>query len=178
MLIVDLLGLFCLAGMASDHERSVAQDLELDSFLHRERLPDEMVAGIVCSFFFFQAEDGIRDYKVTGVQTCALPISDGMATVFVSTTWPCHVSLVTGVSPRTHGVVSNHILNRATTRVEDFTGDPIYDAADLVRAPTFYDRAHRSEEHTSELQSPCNLVCRLLLEKKKKKDRYSNRYDS
>src|ERR1039457_557977 len=28
---------------------------------------------------------------------------------------------------------------------------------------------HRSEEHTSELQSPCNLVCRLLLEKKKKK---------
>src|SRR5256885_13787545 len=26
----------------------------------------------------------------------------------------------------------------------------------------------RSEEHTSELQSPCNLVCRLLLEKKKK----------
>src|ERR1039457_4195643 len=30
----------------------------------------------MCSlvFFFFQAEDGIRDYKVTGVQTCALPI--------------------------------------------------------------------------------------------------------
>src|SRR2546426_8938670 len=33
---------------------------------------------------------------------------------------------------------------------------------------TFCDR---SEEHTSELQSPCNLVCRLLLEKKKKKER-------
>src|SRR5256885_5752885 len=31
--------------------------------------------------------------------------------------------------------------------------------------------AGRSEEHTSELQSPCNLVCRLLLEKKKKKSR-------
>src|SRR5215467_3533235 len=30
----------------------------------------------------------------------------------------------------------------------------------------------RSEEHTSELQSPCNLVCRLLLEKKKKKIKY------
>src|SRR5256885_9576237 len=29
-------------------------------------------------------------------------------------------------------------------------------------------RSSRSEEHTSELQSPCNLVCRLLLEKKKK----------
>src|SRR2546426_1395460 len=32
----------------------------------------------------------------------------------------------------------------------------------------------RSEEHTSELQSPCNLVCRLLLEKKKKKTRMYN----
>src|SRR5256885_8371968 len=30
-------------------------------------------------------------------------------------------------------------------------------------------RHGRSEEHTSELQSPCNLVCRLLLEKKKRK---------
>src|SRR5256885_6117855 len=30
---------------------------------------------ILRSVFFFQAEDGIRDYKVTGVQTCALPIS-------------------------------------------------------------------------------------------------------
>src|SRR5690606_39291700 len=28
-------------------------------------------------FFFFQAEDGIRDFHVTGVQTCALPISEG-----------------------------------------------------------------------------------------------------
>src|SRR2546426_6309997 len=32
-------------------------------------------------------------------------------------------------------------------------------------------RGQRSEEHTSELQSPCNLVCRLLLEKKKKSTR-------
>src|SRR3989454_7591039 len=33
----------------------------------------------------------------------------------------------------------------------------------------------RSEEHTSELQSPCNLVCRLLLEKKKKNKEHRNR---
>src|SRR2546426_3715903 len=32
----------------------------------------------------------------------------------------------------------------------------------------------RSEEHTSELQSPCNLVCRLLLEKKKNKTKQSD----
>src|SRR5256885_10917294 len=36
-------------------------------------------------------------------------------------------------------------------------------------------RRRRSEEHTSELQSPCNLVCRLLLEKKKKIDLRHNR---
>src|SRR5256885_3128124 len=32
----------------------------------------------------------------------------------------------------------------------------------------------RSEEHTSELQSPCNLVCRLLLEKKKKHNKHKS----
>src|SRR5256885_12030340 len=34
-----------------------------------------MTISLCC--FFFQAEDGIRDYKVTGVQTCALPICSG-----------------------------------------------------------------------------------------------------
>src|SRR5690606_40156662 len=34
--------------------------------------------GVDCAFFFFQAEDGIRDFHVTGVQTCALPISEEM----------------------------------------------------------------------------------------------------
>src|SRR5437773_4558382 len=38
-------------------------------------------------FFFFQAEDGIRDRDVTGVQTCALPILSGLAT-----DWPLSVN--------------------------------------------------------------------------------------
>src|SRR5688500_5864010 len=40
--------------------------------------------------FFFQAEDGIRDYKVTGVQTCALPISEGESGVLAHSLpeWP------------------------------------------------------------------------------------------
>src|SRR2546426_5295177 len=38
--------------------------------------------------------------------------------------------------------------------------------------------ATRSEEHTSELQSPCNLVCRLLLEKKKTGSRRNRRDDA
>ncbi len=80
--------------------------------------------------------------------------ADGMATVFVSTTWPSHVSLVTGVGPRAHGVVSNHILNRATGGAEDFTGDPVYDAADLVLAPTIYDRAHAAGLRTAAIDWP------------------------
>src|SRR2546426_12457938 len=46
-----------------------------------------------------------------------------------------------------------------------------YDALMIAggRAPEYLRLNERSEEHTSELQSPCNLVCRLLLEKKKKK---------
>src|SRR5256885_16226169 len=42
---------------------------------------------------------------------------------------------------------------------------PVHSGATCVLLHRF----DRSEEHTSELQSPCNLVCRLLLEKKKKK---------
>src|SRR5437879_8899233 len=88
-----------------------------------------------CFFFFFQAEDGIRDTSVTGVQTCALPISAAA------------LELVCGVRRR---------LGRGDT------GPRLSYAAQ-------YPRLDRSEEHTSELQSPMYLVCRLLLEKKKKK---------
>src|SRR5256885_6812926 len=48
---------------------------------------------------------------------------------------------------------------------------PFECSEDFVEAPQIFFEVHtvaRSEEHTSELQSPCNLVCRLLLEKKKK----------
>src|SRR5256885_13287716 len=43
-----------------------------------------------------------------------------------------------------------------------------YEPVDLAIEPKSFFVEGRSEEHTSELQSPCNLVCRLLLEKKKK----------
>src|SRR5256886_17520260 len=39
---------------------------------------------VLCFFFFFQAEDGIRDLTVTGVQTCALPISHQAAAIEVA----------------------------------------------------------------------------------------------
>src|SRR5262249_56614966 len=41
----------------------------------RERVSALVPASLAPASFFFQAEDGIRDWSVTGVQTCALPIS-------------------------------------------------------------------------------------------------------
>lgn len=80
--------------------------------------------------------------------------ASGMETVFPSTTWPTHVSMVTGVSPRAHGVVANHILNRDTRAAEDLTGDPIYDAPALLRAPTVYDVAHAAGMGTAAVDWP------------------------
>jgi len=82
-------------------------------------------------------------------------VAAGMETVFPSTTWPTHASLVTGVSPARHGVAGNHVLNRATGRAEDLTGDPLYDATTLLRAPTLYDRAHGRGLRTAAVDWPC-----------------------
>src|SRR5688572_30962979 len=94
-------------------------------------------------FFFFQAEDGIRDLTVTGVQTCALPICR-------STAWR----------------PGDEDRGRRRRHVDAWRSDPV-SRAGRGRWPS---RGGRSEEHTSELQSQSNLVCRLLLEKKKKKN--------
>src|SRR5256885_7625113 len=53
-------------------------------------------------------------------------------------------------------------LNQAAQTVQDLTSSTQIPHQLLTQA--------RSEEHTSELQSPCNLVCRLLLEKKKQRN--------
>src|SRR5687767_15483558 len=92
-------------------------------------------------FFFFQAEDGIRDKLVTGVQTCALPIF--------------HSTSASGYCART-AAQSSSCGNSSSAVTRRTCSSP-------VRLPS------RSEEHTSELQSLAYLVCRLLLEKKKKK---------
>src|SRR2546429_6018017 len=99
-----------------------------------------MVDHAVCVvFFFFQAEDGIRDVAVTGVQTCALPIS--------LTRWRSGPQDIFRGSNRAH-----------LAHVIDDGAGPQRGVLAGVR---------RSEEHTSELQSRLHLVCRLLLEKKK-----------
>src|SRR2546426_3729479 len=83
-------------------------------------------------------------------------------TLFRSLGHAADEALVEGLG-RIHSAVPQQVVHR-------------HDLADhrevLARVERHGDeRQRRSEEHTSELQSPCNLVCRLLLEKKKKHDK-------
>src|SRR5256885_11965611 len=130
------------------------------------------------SVFFFQAEDGIRDYKVTGVQTCALPISTSGRTPFLSRKRSAMASLTRSaaklrlVSGLCWAVTSILKLSRGENQISQATSLAAryrsfslrYRVCDSCTSTRWASR--RSEEHTSELQSPCNLVCRLLLEKK------------
>src|SRR2546430_4095577 len=110
-------------------------------------------------FFFFQAEDGIRDLTVTGVQTCALPISQDVVGV---------VQVVTAGKDDT----LSDIARRFNVGYEEIVrANPKVDPWLPGEGREIVVPSQRSEEHTSELQSQSNLVCRLLLEKKKKNTR-------
>src|SRR2546426_9147758 len=78
-----------------------------------------------------------------------------------STLFP-YTTLFRSLEPESR--VARSYRQRAPSRQlgDDVLGDAVGEIV-LLRIAS-----HRSEEHTSELQSPCNLVCRLLLEKKKK----------
>src|SRR5215467_15281664 len=62
------------------------------------------------------------------------------------------------------------VLTAEALRLAQEAGLDLVEISPNVTPPVvkLLDFGKRSEEHTSELQSPCNLVCRLLLEKKKK----------
>src|SRR5690606_7742913 len=68
--------------------------------------------------FFFQAEDGIRDFHVTGVQTCALPISAKPAVryvgsaVFASSETPCHGVHATSLGRSKKGIEIKRFYHR------------------------------------------------------------------
>src|SRR5207237_4955626 len=107
--------------------------------------------------FFFQADDGIRDSSVTGVQTCALPISPRRSSIFTLTGWRGDSQDLRS------GTSSSRNPSRETSKNRHEHLRPLHSqtGGNVIAL-------HRSEEHTSELQSHLNLVCRLLLEKKNK----------
>src|SRR5256885_12576240 len=84
-------------------------------------------------------------------------------TLFRSTTTYCGL-------PSRHTVIiaSNPETNRSTSPGRPSVSHQTIIVLDFGSQYTQLIARRRSEEHTSELQSPCNLVCRLLLEKKNK----------
>src|SRR2546426_7059609 len=64
-------------------------------------------------------------------------------------------------------LLARAVISAVPERVAVVLGTALGGVEQLERALARGGRPRRSEEHTSELQSPCNLVCRLLLEKKK-----------
>src|SRR2546429_7322924 len=108
--------------------------------------------------FFFQAEDGIRDVAVTGVQTCALPISNS-----ARRTWWIRRSC--WQARRGFG----RTISASCSEKRCPCPNRICKSSKVERPLRSARAKSRSEEHTSELQSRLHLVCRLLLEKKKTK---------
>src|SRR2546426_3710779 len=101
-----------------------------------------------------------------------LPILAALAIVLASDSIPAivprpaHVAVKPGAFALTAGTVI--VTDRALRGLGELLGDYLFPATGLRLAVRSAAPAgtSRSEEHTSELQSPCNLVCRLLLEKK------------
>src|SRR5262249_21301320 len=90
--------------------------------------PADAEPALSAPFLLLISIDGFADFYWRDAQVKAPTlralaergaVADGVTAVFPSTTWPTHVSLVTGVRPDRHGVVANHVLNRATRRAED-----------------------------------------------------------
>ena len=69
-----------------------------------------------------------------------------MRPIFPTVTWPCHTSIVTGVSPARHGVLGNLVFDRASGRPVEHYGDRT-DAP--VRVPTLWDRLHATGQRTA-----------------------------
>src|SRR5437762_5647525 len=82
--------------------------------------------------------------------------------------WRTSRTVLSGVSLKSTDMTELSALTRAISLGES-TGPAYFWRSLVLLAQSFGKLTSRSEEHTSELQSPMYLVCRLLLEKKKKK---------
>src|SRR5438876_7966893 len=89
------------------------------------------------------------------------------------------VAAALGVTPGTATTMVKALAESGLAEYEPYSGVRLTAAGERLAGLVL--RRHRlvrSEEHTSELQSPVHLVCRLLLEKKKTKIKWPIRYDN
>src|SRR5437762_11819938 len=107
------------------------------------------------NIFFFQAEDGIRDTSVTGVQTCALPI--------------CSWSDVAGAAePVVRDLHPAPLAARAAVTIDAATGDILYAQHAFDELPPA-SLTKRSEERR--VGKECRATCQLTAGKKSKQVR-------
>lgn len=76
---------------------------------------------------------------------------DGLVPTFPSVTWPCHTTLVTGVSPAQHGILGNHVFDRRDRRVISHLGDR---SGRRPRVETLYEAAAAAGLTTASLCWP------------------------
>src|SRR5256885_8520796 len=98
--------------------------------------------------FFFQAEDGIRDYKVTGVQTCALPIWNAQGDPILSDSY-------TNNLPEVHGVI-----RRMRAMIDEYPGERLLIGETYVPKTADLDPWYGGALH-NELQLPMDTLVRL-----------------
>ncbi len=86
----------------------------------------------------------------------------GMTASLPTVTWPNHTTLVTGVHPGKHGVLGNHVLDRATGQPVPLMIDPLYNKEEIVRVPTIYDVAKAAGMKTAALIWPATRGAKTL----------------
>jgi predicted AlkP superfamily pyrophosphatase or phosphodiesterase len=88
--------------------------------------------------------------------------AQGTVCSFPTVTWPNHATMVTGVSPRKHGVIGNDYLDRATGEKVKLLMDPVFDKEQLLTSPTIYDVAHDAGLLTAGVLWPATRNARTL----------------
>jgi predicted AlkP superfamily pyrophosphatase or phosphodiesterase len=116
------------------------------------------VDGLAASYL----EDARADLPTLRMLARRGAAARGMITAFPSVTWPAHVTLVTGVHPRTHGVIGNAVFDRRKGRLLTYIGDPELTKDEAVRAPTLYDVAHAAGMKCGSVIWPCSNGSKTL----------------
>ncbi len=85
-----------------------------------------------------------------------------MLAVIPTVTWPNHTTLVTGVTPRFHGVVANNYFDRESRSVVTLIQDPVFDKEQIVKVPTIYDLAKQAGLTTAAVHWPATRNAKNL----------------
>ncbi len=105
-----------------------------------------MILVSIDGFAAFHLDDAAIDLPNVRALATAGATADSSETVFPSVTHPSHTTLVTGVTPRRHGVVNNTVTDRRTGRSFHITNLP---RRESVKVPTLFDAGHDAGRPTA-----------------------------